>query len=1165
MRIRKLILDKYGPFSGRTLQFRPDAKLHIVFGPNEAGKSCALAAITDLLFSIEPRTRYDFLHKPKDLRIGGVIEALDGSQIIFQRRKGTKDTLLDALGAPIPDEKLIPFLGNLTREVFVRAFGLNTETLRLGAEDMLKSGGEIGATLFAAASGLRGMTDLRHRLESEAEAIFAPRAAKDRRFYQILDRYEAARRQVRELELKAADWQALNLEIEGYSEKLREFEAKRAENSAEEARLSRLKRIAPLVRIIDADLAELLSIGALPQVAGDFADRLQAALERHREATRESARALDNQQSLELELSSIVLDEALLASATEIQSLVAKTGAYEKDQRDTPRIQAEADGYSAELKQVAKRLGMSDVEHVLLNQPTDPVCVAVKSLILEGKRLIASLEQCVDSITSETDTLSDLERERAAHEVVPNPRLLRDKLTALDPVLKQLGRRSEIERACVAETQSIEGAAARLHPSIVDIDALAAASLPSVETITRFRIEHDRFLSEFQRAKDLGATLAETISGTEKRLQSMKSHGSVPSREAIVTEREERDKAWVLLRDSMIGTTAPLTGAELTGTIVDFEKHGSEADRLADSALANAELVATHAAEVAHLAEQQAEQVSASEREAALKTDYDVHMKAWKEIWQPAIDPLPPLEMAAWLSQVQSLVLRLDKNNALADELVRIDAAVAAIRPEMESLASEAGVRQLNATDASALMTQVNTRLAAVEKLWDGASKLATSIANSQSRIAKLRKASDEATTKLDGWRLRWERTVPTIGLNPCATIEQAEAALSAWQKVPDILRERDNRERRVSGMQRDSKSFEERVCTIIGIAAADLSSLPVEVAIKSLNERLNEATSAKARRDQVATRLNKVSQTLQGSERILEEATTELNTLTIAVPSGTDLSELLERFSRQEELSKTLSEHRDQLIAQGEGFTEDQLRSGLETFNVDDAVARLQQLSQEDSQMESEAREAFANRKLAINRREELHKGVGAELANQQRKNAETELLNAARDWTVLKLGALLVGRAIEKARASQHSPLINRAGELFSTITGGSFIGIAQDFGEDDTPYLAGRRSSQELVAIPGLSEGARDQLYLSLRLAYIEQFAKNAEPVPFIGDDLFTSSDEYRTANGLLALAAIGGKVQPILFTHHRHVTNIARERIGDAVDIIDMERGEVASTA
>ena len=52
---------------------------------------------------------------------------------------------------------------------------------------MLRSEGDIGATLFAAASGMRGLADLRHRMEEEAAAIFGPRFSKDRKFYQALE------------------------------------------------------------------------------------------------------------------------------------------------------------------------------------------------------------------------------------------------------------------------------------------------------------------------------------------------------------------------------------------------------------------------------------------------------------------------------------------------------------------------------------------------------------------------------------------------------------------------------------------------------------------------------------------------------------------------------------------------------------------------------------------------------------------------------------------------------------------------------------------------------------------------------------------------------------------------------------------------------------------
>jgi hypothetical protein len=40
---------------------------------------------------------------------------------------------------------------------------------------------------------------------------------------------------------------------------------------------------------------------------------------------------------------------------------------------------------------------------------------------------------------------------------------------------------------------------------------------------------------------------------------------------------------------------------------------------------------------------------------------------------------------------------------------------------------------------------------------------------------------------------------------------------------------------------------------------------------------------------------------------------------------------------------------------------------------------------------------------------------------------------VNAAREWTILKLGALLICQFIDRHRTSQQDPLMTRAGDLF------------------------------------------------------------------------------------------------------------------------------------
>ena len=209
MRLLSLELEKFGAFETLRIAFRPEARLHVVYGPNEAGKSTALAAVGALLFGVPERTPYASRF-PGQLRVGAEIVAADGRSLKFWRRKGRKNTLLGDSGSPLPDDALAPFLGGLSQEVFERSFGLDANRLRAGGDEMLQADGDVGASLLAAASGLRGLAELRRSLDDEADGVFAPRAGKDRRFYQALERFNAARAAIREKELRSDAWVKLN-------------------------------------------------------------------------------------------------------------------------------------------------------------------------------------------------------------------------------------------------------------------------------------------------------------------------------------------------------------------------------------------------------------------------------------------------------------------------------------------------------------------------------------------------------------------------------------------------------------------------------------------------------------------------------------------------------------------------------------------------------------------------------------------------------------------------------------------------------------------------------------------------------------------------------------------------------------------------------------------
>ena len=1152
MRLLTLELERYGPFTGRTISFSTDANLHVVFGQNEAGKSSALAAITDLFFGIERQTRFDFVHDARELRIGGTVVANDGRSLAFRRRKGNKDTLVGTHDEAIDEDSLAPFLGTMTRDVFCNAFGLDADALRRGAEDMLKSEGEIGASLFAAASGLRGLSELRRHLEDEATSIFAARASKDRKFYIALRRFEDARKAIRESELRAAYWKDLNEKIEKLSRRLDEIRELRGIKAAQRARLLRNKRIAPLIQLIDDDLKRLDGLGTLPELPVDFCGGLANALEAVRKGSEAKQRAQEDEVKAVRNDAEVTIDEQVIARAGDVLRIMSNMGAFANGRRDLPRIQAEADEYSRLLFEAAVKLGLPDEAAVEAAQPTAAAQALVEKMASEGHRLTEAVQRNRTALRSEQTALSRLEQQRSANGGCVDPQPFRMKWSQLAPSLRKLDKFAETKHLVRAEEVNLREASARLYPPVSDLDALARVPIPSAETLSRYDNELARIEREVARERDRLIAAAAAASDAEAKLRDLTSVRPVASPDVIAAKRRERDATWNEVRGALFGSMESLTTGQRADLVTRFERRSSEADLIADQAISEADRVAAFAVQGLRLEEERAKEADATARISSLEARRQEVWETWAAAWQSAgIAPLPPTEMAHWRIILQGLLERREKLIEQRERLAELETAKRVIEPEVRVLAAAVGLGDADRPDVAAIYEEIETRLKDLTEAWDNSRDLETRIRDTQHRIDELGEACKEVELGLEQWSQGWSVAVTAIRLRPSATIEEARAALAVWNEVPKAIRERDNRARRVTGMQREVDAFERSVRDLVATIAPDLGTMPADAAVKILSDRVTTARAAESRKTETQRRLVEATRARRDAIVALEGAEARLRALSADLPAGCNPAELLEQLRVRNTVSESLEERRKHLITQGDGHDEAHLRAEIASFNVDEVQSRVQILLEEEQALEREGQEVFAAHEQALRERKAIEQGTGAELAAQQRASAEAELIETSREWAVLKFGALLLSTLIDRRRATQNDPLMARAGALFATLTGGSFEGLGQQYDDHDNAILVGRRSSGQTVPLAGMSTGARDQLYLALRLAYLEDYASRAESPPFIGDDLFATFDEERTAHGLTALAAIGQRVQPIVFTHHQHVADIAQTKVGAEV--------------
>jgi uncharacterized protein YhaN len=137
------------------------------------------------------------------------------------------------------------------------------------------------------------------------------------------------------------------------------------------------------------------------------------------------------------------------------------------------------------------------------------------------------------------------------------------------------------------------------------------------------------------------------------------------------------------------------------------------------------------------------------------------------------------------------------------------------------------------------------------------------------------------------------------------------------------------------------------------------------------------------------------------------------------------------------------------------------------------------------------------------------------------------------AREWAVKALTL----RLLEETRARyerERQPDVVRAAEThFDRITGGRYSRIITAPGEATVRIES---DGGEVKATEELSRGTAEQLYLALRFGLIEEFARHAEPLPVVMDDILVNFDPDRAERAAEALHALAERHQVLFFTCH-----------------------------
>jgi uncharacterized protein YhaN len=1156
MRFRCFDLIRYGKFTDHPIDLPgPDGAgepdFHLIVGPNEAGKSTIRNAISDILFGIETRSRFDFLHSKSEMRLGAVLENGE-ARIEFHRMKRNKQSLRGLDDAPLPEDALASFTGNADRTSFEREFCLDHTRLAAGGQSILNSKDDVGRMLFEASAGVGVFGDFLDQLDEEASSLWSRRYSKDREFYKALDAFNDAKSAVKEATALTKEWKDTNKKVAEAAEALAAAKDDYETLERTRTRLDRVRRVATHFQTHKAtndDLATLGDIIALPENA---AEDLSAVKKDMIDADR---LLLEHQTLIDKAVKDrdgVSVDKTLLTRKDDIIGLRDEKSRIKNHPLDIAKREAESLILSEDIKTLVRDLEWDTTDEESLDSAL-PSAVLRKDIEVLGNThggLDQAAASTAENVREKERSLADLSDDLGA---LPDLRLPQDIKTSLAEA-RALGNtedsKVELKNHIEHANDQIETRIAKMSSWTGSVRDLRQLAVPSDEEVQEFKNKEGDIITQL---KSLDAQYEETegeLKAVELKEGRFQESRQPIAPEDIVSSRQNRDELWVKIRS---GTKSIVDAGD------DYEARVTVADDLTDRRYRNAE----EAKELEHLRGEIARLKQRRDRQDEKIKKIEGQRQNLVADWDQITERLGLGEMS--ISAVQTWLghyrVALSEAEKLTDEGTSLRAL------ETRETAAMTGIRQALLQVG---ISEETTAALTLQRLIDGAetvvseaetaktqrAQLKEQLQRGRNDLANLKDNASKAQQELDAWTALWSEKTQAAGLPDKITPLTANTALALMTELKGKLKEnRDLRQSRIKTMQRDIENFERNAETLAQAIATDLTGHSAEEICTELCQKLTETETEQSVFEKAEHDIEENTAHRNKAQTLKNEAEARLipHMERAKVDTIVDLETAIERSERLHMLNRAIEDAITIILELGDGLSLDDLEAEVGEEDLATIAARLNDVKEQSGEAMTRRDDCLLLKKNAEAERAKIHGQADAATAEAQRQEALARMAEVTERFIKVHMGARLLRWSIERYREEKRGPLLERASKIFSTLTLGSFQTLEIDY-DGDTPQLMGRRPDGKHVDFDGLSDGTGDQLFLSLRLAAVEMQLQHAQPLPFIADDLFVNYSDDRTAQGFKALGDLAKKSQVIYFTHHDHLVEVARGAIGKELSVI-----------
>ena len=1149
MRITRLDLLRYGKFTDKSVALpHADKDFHLIVGPNEAGKSTIRNAIQELLFGIETRSSYNFLHPHSDMRIGALIEH-DRDKLDFIRTKARTKTLQTVAGLPLQDNALTPFLGQVDRDFFDQMFGLNYDRLVEGGQAILSASNDVGQILFQAAAGIASLGNVRDKLEAEADKLWSKRKSNEREYYIASNELEQAEDALKQATVRTKDWQEARTKVDQIRDDLKLAREQYRAMQQERIQLERVRRVAPIL----STLAELeLQLDALGEVASlpeNAAEHLTSAENEIAKAT-QSFKFFEKQVSeLQDKIKLVQSNESVLSRESDIQALSEMRLQLRNHETDIGKREEEIRVLWLTVEESMRQLGwpIETEDAVAQRLPGILVRSEIDNLIRRDESLVHSLATAEESLRSKADDVKLIELEIASLPATDIPLTLSGALATARSLSDVEAKQSQIEAQISKLTRELEHAAIELGKWNTEASILRKLLSPTQDEINSLINQRSDLASAVSTSKERLNEVCDDIKSLELEILQYKSKHHPVTLTEVQSIRTSRNITWQSIKSGNVA---------LKDAAIGFEQEVAESDSLSDKRHDKA----TEESEL----QSRLDQLQKLESFKSRVQDNVLSLTNFDQSWDDRINvaglpEMPLLQVNGWRSVRERVLATTDTILEAQLSLEYLNKSVTQVRKALvESLSiikPESSSSNLSALIllAEDVVTTANTAQARRETLFTQKGRAETAIFDLKSKV-------NQAQLAIEIWRVDLQRNLAIAHLPLDTNIGTIKGALGLFENISHQLQKiRDIRSTRIDMMKRDLANFKVTAKSLANDLAPEIAKeLENQIALTLANLLTNELASSKEL-SRLKAELELATEQFHAENARIAKANASIEPLLrLSATSDKDgLHNAIEKSDHLRTLTAAINQNNQQLLQSGDGLDRSALKAEFETVDVSMISVRLSEIKIETDAVVNQQNQLSGELTSAEAILGKISGQDEAARAESQRQEALARMSNASERYIKVYTASKLLRWSIERFRESKQGPMLVRAGNIFEGLTRGGFNRLVVDY-ESEPFKLSGQRATGGLVSIEGMSEGTRDQLFLALRLAALEIHLEPSVPLPFIADDLFINYDDGRARAGLEVLAKLSEMTQVIFLSHHEHLVPVAQSVFGERLNVIDLSK-------